>query len=79
MGALLLDKNLRDAPPDSEVRILAQAQPYTVLPTLNAARKRSIVVFLHNSMLVQESEPIISLRGADLPRVPLSLDRGVYW
>src|SRR5215212_6608877 len=72
MGDLLLDKNLRDTPPDGEVRILAQAQTHTVLPTLNGDHKRSIIVFLHTSMLVQGSDPMVSLVGADLREVDLS-------
>jgi uncharacterized protein YjbI with pentapeptide repeats len=72
MGNLLLDKNLRKAKTEGEVRILAQAQTHTVLPTLNADRKRSIVVFLHKSMLIQHPNPILDLVGADLRDVDLS-------
>src|SRR3712207_6034869 len=72
MGDLLLDKKLRKAQTEDEVRILAQAQTHTVLPTLNADRKRSIVVFLHKSMLIWGSDPIVGLVGADLREVDLS-------
>jgi uncharacterized protein YjbI with pentapeptide repeats len=72
MGDLLLDKKLREAQTGDEVRILAQAQTHTVLPTLNADRKRSIVVFLYKSMLIQDPDPIVGLVGADLREVDLS-------
>jgi hypothetical protein len=72
MGDLLLDKDLREAQTGDEVRILAQAQTHTVLPTLNADRKRSVVVFLHKSMLIRGSDPIVGLVDADLSGVALS-------
>ena len=72
MGELLLGKNLREAQPGDEVRLLAQAQTHTVLPNLSADRKRSIVLFLHKAMLIQNPDPIVGLVGADLREVDLS-------
>jgi hypothetical protein len=67
MGDLLLDKELRSSPEGSEVRILAQAQTHTVLPTLNSERKRSVLIFLYKSnLLYPASNPIVGLAGAEL-------------
>jgi uncharacterized protein YjbI with pentapeptide repeats len=66
MGDLLLDKELLTSHEDSEVRILAQAQTHTVLPTLNSERKRSVLIFLYRTNLLNASEPIITLERANL-------------
>lgn len=72
MGDLLPDKELLTSHEDSEVRILAQAQTHTVLPTLNSERKRSVSIFLYKSNLLNISEPIVGLIGADLSGADLS-------
>ena len=66
IGKLLLDKDLRNSLEGSEVRILAQAQTHTVLPTLNAERKRSVLIFLYKSNLLDAYKPSVGLIGADL-------------
>jgi hypothetical protein len=66
IGKLLLEKDLRNSPEASEVRILAQAQTHTVLPTLNAERKRSVLIFLYKSNLLDADKPSVGLIGADL-------------
>ncbi|HZB84537.1 MAG TPA: pentapeptide repeat-containing protein [Rubrobacteraceae bacterium] len=72
MGDLLLDKKLRDSAADSEVRILAEAQTHTVLPTLNSERKASVLIFLYKNDLIRRDEAIINLSRADLKQADLS-------
>jgi len=81
MGDLLLDKDLRGSREDSEVRILAQAQTHTVLPTLNSERKGSVLIFLYKSNLLNASKPIVNLGGAALNGANLQgayLQEGAY-
>jgi Pentapeptide repeats (8 copies) len=44
----------------------------TVLPTLNANRKRSVLQFLYEAGLIDKEYPIVDLRGADLRGADLS-------
>ena len=46
LSELLLDNQLRRSDPHSEVRYLARAQTMTILPRLDATRKRSLLLFL---------------------------------
>jgi uncharacterized protein YjbI with pentapeptide repeats len=69
MSSLLLEKDLRVADKDSEVRTLARARTLTVLGRLDPSRKTAVYQFLVDADLVQsidERDPIISLNGADL-------------
>jgi uncharacterized protein YjbI with pentapeptide repeats len=69
MSTLLLEKDLRDSEPDSEVRTLARARTLTVLERLDPSRKTQVMRFLLEADLVQsadETVPIIALAGADL-------------
>lgn len=75
MSHLLLEKDLRSAQEDSEVRTLARARTLTVLGTLEPERKREVMLFLIEAELVQgaeEQEPIIGLNGANLYRAILA-------
>jgi uncharacterized protein YjbI with pentapeptide repeats len=74
MTELILEKNLRDSKEESEVRTLARARTLTVLGRLGPDRKRSVVQFLYESVLVQKGNPIIDLENADLSEADLSLD-----
>lgn len=73
IGRYLLDEDLRDPPTDSEVRRLALARTRSILFTLDAARKRLLLYFLHSSGLIttERGEPVISLYGADLSGVDM--------
>lgn len=66
MSALLLDKNLRKSGEDDEVRKMARVRTLTILPRLDANRKRSVLQFLHESGLIENGKCIVDLRGADL-------------
>jgi hypothetical protein len=59
MSALLLESNLREAEPDSEVRTLARARTLTVLERLDPSRRADVMRFLIEADLIH-------LRGADL-------------
>ena len=74
IGKLILDNNLRTSPEGSEVRILAQAQTHTVLPTLAEERKRSVLIFLYKSNLLAVHEPSVGLREANFRGASLTVD-----
>jgi uncharacterized protein YjbI with pentapeptide repeats len=75
MGTLLLDRNLRAADQDSNVRNVARARTLTTLAVLDPYRKQKVLRFLNETKLIQRSspdgEPIISLRYAELQGVRL--------
>jgi uncharacterized protein YjbI with pentapeptide repeats len=69
MSTLLLEKDLRNSEEDSEERTLARARTLTVLGRLDPSRKTAVMQFLVDADLVQsidETDPIVSLNGADL-------------
>jgi uncharacterized protein YjbI with pentapeptide repeats len=74
MGYLLLNREmpLRQSEEDSEARTLARARTLTVLLTLDGDRKRSVVQFLHESLLIDKYKPVVSLTFADLREANLS-------
>ena len=71
-GQLLIDKELRQAKDDAEVRTLARARTVTVLPRLDGDRKRSILQFLYESALIDRDHTVVDLTGADLSGATLS-------
>src|SRR6266478_260197 len=73
LSELLLGNQLRLSDPHSEGRYLARAQTMTILPRLDATRKRSLLLFLYESKLVNTEgvAGIIQLKGVDLNRVDL--------
>jgi hypothetical protein len=70
IGVLLLEKNLRTADEDSDVRLLARARTLAVLDAVSGDRKVRVLEFLFETQLIQASspdnQPVISLRFADL-------------
>jgi uncharacterized protein YjbI with pentapeptide repeats len=68
---LLTDKGLH-APAKSYVRSLARALTLTVLEEQSPTRKRILVLFLHESGLINKNKPVISLARADLKEADLS-------
>src|SRR5258708_9729830 len=70
LSELLLGNQLRLSDPHSEERYLARAQTMTILPRLDATRKRSLLLFLYESKLVntEGAAGIVHLKGADLNR-----------
>ena len=66
MSEHLLANKLRKSSQEDEVRNIARVRTLTVLPRLDASRKRSILLFLYESSLIEKSKPIIDLKDADL-------------
>ncbi len=65
MSELLLQGKLRDSEED-EVRKIARVRTLTVLRGLDAARKASLLQFLHEAGLIDKNNRIIDLSEADL-------------
>src|SRR5713101_4972460 len=65
MSELLLQGKLRDSEED-EVRKIARVRTLTVLRGLDAARKASLLKFLHDADLIDKNNRIIDLSEADL-------------
>ena len=83
MSELLLEKDLLESDRNDEVRNVARGQTLTVLGSLDANRKRSVILFLYESGLLFKDGRIIDLRtlgvrvdadqpSAELGVVPLS-------
>jgi hypothetical protein len=75
MGTLLLDRGLRAADEDSDVRRLARARTLVVLDALSPPRQERVFRFLNEAELIQGSppdkQPIITLKYASLPNSEL--------
>ncbi len=71
MSELLLENKLRDSAED-EVRKIARVRTLTVLRSLDAERKGSVLQFLHESGLIDKNKRIIDLSGANLTEVKLN-------
>jgi uncharacterized protein YjbI with pentapeptide repeats len=76
MSQLMLQEGLTYAEPGSEgvddnTHALARARTLTVLPTLDANRKRSVLQFLYEAGLIDKEHPIVDLTGADLRGIDL--------
>jgi uncharacterized protein YjbI with pentapeptide repeats len=75
MGTLLLNRNLRSANADSNVRNVARARTLTTLAALDPYRKQKVMRFLNETKLIQASspdgKPVISLSYAELEGVRL--------
>jgi uncharacterized protein YjbI with pentapeptide repeats len=76
MGTLLLDRNLRNASEDSDVRRLARARTLVVLDALGSDRQDRVFRFLEETELIQfrlpDRPPIISLKYASLRDLELT-------
>ena len=72
MNQLLLEKNLRDSEPGREVRILARARTLSTLGRIDADHKLSLLQFLYEADLINSTQPVINLDGANLQNVDLS-------
>ncbi len=77
MSELLLHENLRGSAEDAEVRKIARVHTLTVLPRLDKVRKRSVLLFLHESELIDKDKPIVNLNGADLSEADLMGIQGI--
>jgi len=72
VSELLLHENLRESTEDAEVRKIARVRTLTVLPRLDNERKRTVLLFLHESGLIDKHKNIVTLSGADLSGANLS-------
>src|SRR5215217_7699846 len=76
MDTLLLEKDLRNAQQDSEVRTLARARTLTVLGSFDPSHKTAAMQFLVEARLVfrglGQLDPAIDLYGAPLSETDLS-------
>jgi hypothetical protein len=78
MSELILKEHLGELTPEGklkpeygEVRKIARVRTLTVLPRLDATRKRSVLQFLHESGLIDKDTSIINLKAADLREASL--------
>lgn len=74
MSELLLEKKLRESAREDEVRVIARNITLTMLPRLDATRKSSVLLFLHESGLIERDKYIIDLREANLSGANLRTD-----
>jgi uncharacterized protein YjbI with pentapeptide repeats len=76
MGTLLLDRDLRNASENSDVRRLARARTLVVLDALSSDRRDRVLRFLEETELIQarppDRPPIISLKYASLRNFELT-------
>ncbi len=71
MAELLLEKGLRNSTSGSDVQEVARAHTLTVLRRLGSDQKSVLLLFLHESHLIEGAKPIVDLRGADLSNANL--------
>ena len=75
MGTLLLDRNLRAADENSDVRRVARARTLVVLDALGPTRQERVLRFLHEAELIRPTspneQPVITLKYASLENVEL--------
>jgi hypothetical protein len=71
MSEILLEKRLRTSQPEDEVRKIARVRTLMVLSRLDGVRKGSVLQFLHESGLIEGTQPIMRLSGADLSKTDL--------
>jgi Pentapeptide repeats (8 copies) len=75
MGTLLLDRNLRAADENSDVRRLARARTLVVLDALGPTRQERVLRFLHEAELIRatppDEQPVIPLKYASLENIEL--------
>src|SRR6266516_4333272 len=73
MSELLLHEKLRDSAEEDEIRKIARVRTLTILPRLDANRKRSVLQFLYESGLIDNGKwCIVDLDGANLCGANLS-------
>jgi uncharacterized protein YjbI with pentapeptide repeats len=75
MGTLLLDRNLRAADENSDVRRVARARTLVVLDALGPTRQERVLRFLYEAQLIRPTssneQPVITLKYASLENVEL--------
>lgn len=71
MTELMLEYDLRNSSPYSEVRGIARARTLTILSDQNSINKGSIINFIYRANLISH-DPVISMADADLSNAHLS-------
>jgi uncharacterized protein YjbI with pentapeptide repeats len=75
MGTLMLDRNLRAADENSDVRRLARARTLVVLDALGPTRQERLLRFLKEAELIRakppDEQPVIPLKYASLENIEL--------
>ncbi len=71
MSELLLEKQLSQSQPGDEVRNVARIRTLTVMRELDAARKGTVLQFLHEAGLIKKDNAIVNLGGAFILQVNL--------
>jgi uncharacterized protein YjbI with pentapeptide repeats len=74
IGTLLLDRNLREADDDSDVRRLARGRTLVVFDAVSAFRQVRALRFLYEAGLIQAApgkQPVIPLDNTSLPGIQL--------
>jgi hypothetical protein len=71
MSNLIVDKNLRTQPPNSEEHLLAQARTTAVLLELDNTRKRRPLKLIYRLHLINRAKPVITLENAALDHADL--------
>jgi hypothetical protein len=71
MGTLMLDRNLRAADENSDVRRLARARTLVVLDALGPTRQERLLRFLKEAELIRGTPPVIPLKYASLENIEL--------
>jgi uncharacterized protein YjbI with pentapeptide repeats len=74
LGTLLLDRNLREADENSDVRRLARGRTLVVFDAISAFRQVRALRFLYEADLIQampDEQPVISLDNTSLPDIEL--------
>lgn len=71
MTELLLNHELRESVPNSEVRSIARARTIAVVRSLDGERNRQLFTFLKESKLLEQESPVIDLTRANLSKVDL--------
>jgi uncharacterized protein YjbI with pentapeptide repeats len=66
VGELLIEKPLREASPGDNLSTVVRAQTLSVLEGLDPDRKRTLLLFLHESGLIRKDKRVVSLAAADL-------------
>jgi hypothetical protein len=72
MTKLLLEEQLATSGLNEPIRAIARSSTLTAIRQLDADRKGVLLQFLHESNLIRETNPIISLNGANLSNANLT-------
>jgi hypothetical protein len=72
VSAVVLEKDLRYAQKDSDVRTLMQARTSAALRAVGPENRRTLLLFLYDTRLIDRKNTVISLADADLSEASLS-------